>query len=197
MRKLSIILIILLFILIEIIYSSGIEYGRTIEDGRLSDSGHSWAGFGERCDGDFFLDFDLSNLTGGVQANLHLNATSRYAIGFINMGNGSLFSYLYREENKSIEHLPGQSIDYNPLAVYYVEISSAEGGVEVKVRDAKQGEAYNVIDYQDADPLPAGGIDLETLENSSAKLQNITLNCEIGEEEEEPPDLGVGYFKPP
>jgi len=191
------VLLISSLILIEVIHSSVIEYGRTIEDGRLSDSSHSWAGFRERCDGNLVLNFDLSNLTGGVQANLNLNATRRYAIGFINMGNGSLFPYLYREENESIVHFPGQPMDYDPLAVYHVEISSAEGRVEVKVRDAKQGEGYNVIDYQDADPLPTGGIDFETLENSSAKLQNITLNCEVGEEGEEPPDLGVGYFKPP
>lgn len=191
------VLLISSLILIEVIHSSGIEYGRTIEDGRLSDSGQSWDGFKERCEGNFVLDFDLSNLTGGVQANLNLNATSRYAIGFINIMNSSLISYLYREENESIEHFPGKHMDYDPLAVYHVEISSAEGGVEVKIRDAKQGEAYNVIDYQDADPLPAGGIDFETLENSSAKLQNITLNCEIGKEVEGPPDLGVGYFKPP
>lgn len=198
MRKSLMILLIPALILVGMICSTGIEYVRTIGDGKLSDSGHSWAGFKESCDGNnFVLEFNLSNLTGGVQANLNLNATNRYAIGFVNMENGSLATYLYREEMDSIEHYPGLTVPYDPLAVYRVEISSAEGRVQVNIRNVQEDEAHSVIEYEDADPLPAGAIDFETLENSSARMQNIILNCEIAEVEEEAPNLGVAYFKPP
>jgi hypothetical protein len=197
MRKRLIISLILAVVLAGMICSDGIEYGRTIYDGKLSDSGHSWAGYKERCEGDnFILEFNLNNLTGGVQANLNLNDSNRYAIGFVNLENGSLATYLYREEKENVEHFPGMTIDYDPLATYQVQISSADGEVQVSIRDAKDGKALKVIDYLDADPLPAGAIDFETLENSSARMRNVVLNCEMPAGEE-PPNLGVGYFKPP
>lgn len=191
--------LILALILAGMICSAGVEYGRTIYDGKLSDSGHSWAGNTEQCEGDdFILAFDINNLTGGVQANLNLNAPNRYAIGFVNMENGSLATYLYREEKENFEHIPGITIDYDPLLIYHVEISKHKGDVQVSIRGGTDGEALEAIDYHDADPLPPGAIDFETLEKSSVRLSDVIVNCNLPvEEEEEPPSMGVGYFKPP
>jgi hypothetical protein len=189
--------LILAMALAGIICSDGFEYSRTIYDGELSDSGHSWAGYAKHCEGDkFALIFSLKNLTGGVQANLNLNDSNRYAVGFINLENGSLATYLFRQEMGNVEHFLGKMINYDPSATYQVEISSGEGEVQVFMAGVQDDEAVKVIDYFDNDPLPAGAIDFETLEHSSVNLREVNVNCEMPTEQETP-NLGVGYFKPP
>jgi hypothetical protein len=176
--------------------SYGIEYSRSIYDGELSNSGHSWAGYAKQCGADHFaLRFNLKNLTGGVQADLNLNDSNRYAVGFINLENGSLATYLFRQEKGNIEQFPGQIINYSPLATYQVGISFWKGQVQVYMTRIPDGETVQVIDYSDKNPLPAGAIDFETLENSSASLREVAVICEMPEEENL--SLGAGSFKPP
>jgi hypothetical protein len=189
--------VILAIALAGTIFSDGIEYGRTIYDGELSDSGHSWAGYAKQCDGNQLdLRFNLKNLTGGVQANLNLNDSNRYAVGVTNLENGSLATYLFRQEKGNVEHFPGKMINYDPSATYQIEISSGKGEVQVFMMGIQDNETVKVIDYFDTDPLPAGAIDFESLENSSVNLREVAINCKIPLDEE-PPNLGVGYFKPP
>lgn len=189
--------LILALALAGIMCSDGIEYARSIYDGELSNSGHSWAGYAKQCgEEQFAIGFNLKNLTGGVQANLNLKNSNRYAVGFIDQENGSIATYLFRQKDGNIEHIPGMTIGYDPSATYHVEISSNHGEVQVTVKKIPDDDPIKVIDFYDTDPLPAGAIDFETLENSSVNLREVAVNCEAPVEEETR-SMGVGYFKEP
>ena len=179
------------------ICSAGIEYNRTIYDGEIPHSGHSWAGYAKHCElNNFTLRFNLKNLTGGVQANINLNGSNRYAIGFVNLGNGSLATYLFKQEKGKEKLFPGSVTIYDPSSTYLVEISSVNGEILVSMGEAQNGGMTRAIDYFDPKPLPSGLIDFETLENSSAKLRNVAVDCGVPVKKEQP-SMGVGYFKPP
>jgi len=197
MKRVLILSLILSMPLAGAVFSDGIEYGRTIYDGMSPNSNHSWAGYAKQCDGDQFeLRFNLGNLTGAVQANLNLNEANRYAIGFSNLENGSLATYLFRQEKENLEHNPGEIIEYDPSATYQIEISSGEGEIQVFIKDILDEETVKVMDYSDSQPLPPGAIDFESLENSSVNLGEVAISCKEPAEEEDP-SLGVGYFKEP
>ena len=197
MKRVLILSLILSMPLAGAVFSDGIEYGRTIYDGMSPNSNHSWAGYAKQCNGDQFeLRFNLGNLIGAVQANLNLNETNRYAIGFSNLENGSLATYLFRQEKENLEHNPGETIEYDPSATYQIEISSGEGEIQVFIKDIDDEEMVKVIDYSDSNPLPSGAIDFESLENSSVNLVEVAISCKEPAEEEDP-GLGVGYFKEP
>lgn len=190
-----------LFIIIAIISiwsisSAEIDYGRTIYDSILPNSGHSLAGYSGYCAEKFDFEFTFSNLTGGMHANLNLNGSNRYAIGFINLDNGSLATYLFRQEMGQIKHFSGNTIYYDPSKTYHVEIISEGGDVQAFMKGIQDANATKVIDYFDENSLPPGEIDLETLENSSVQFNQVAINCEKPGKEKLP-NLGVGYFKPP
>jgi hypothetical protein len=197
MKKDLTIILILVVALSGTICSDGIDYGRTIYDGELSNSGHSWTGYAKHCSGDHFaLKFNIKNLTGGMQVNLNLNGSNRYAIGFVDLENGSIATNLFRQEKGNVEDFPGKVLDYNPSATYQGEIVSGNARVQVFLGRLLDGDMIKVIDYFDTAPLPSGVIDFETLENSSVQLRNVTVNCEAPMEEK-PPSMGVAHFKPP
>ena len=197
MKRVWMLTLILSMPLAGAVNSDGIEYGRTIYDGMSPDSNHSWAGYAKQCDGNQFeLRFNLGNLIGVMQANLNLNDSNRYAIGFSNLENGSLATYLFRQEKENLEHNPGKAIEYDPSATYQIEISSGEGEIQVFIKDINDEEMVKVIDYSDSNPLPSGAIDFESLENSSVNLGEVAISCKEPAEEENL-SLGVGYFKEP
>lgn len=197
MKRLWAISLILALGLAGIACSAGIEYGRSIYDGELSNSGHSWAGYAKHCGEDqYAIRFNFKNLTGGVQANLNLNDSNRYAVGIIYQENGTIATYLFKQKDGNIEHVPGMTISYDPFAAYQAEISHDKGAIQVTIKKIPDGAAIKAIDYVDADPLPAGAIDFETLENSSVSLREVAVSC-IAPAKEKKNNMGVAYFKPP
>jgi hypothetical protein len=197
MKRIWTISLILALALAGITCSAGIEYGRSIYDGELSNSGHSWAGYAKHCGEDqFAIRFNFNNLTGGVQANLNLNRSNRYAVGIVDQENGTISTYLFRQKDGKIEHAPGMTISYDPSAIYQVEITHDQGEVQVTIKKIPDESAIKVIDYFDADPLPAGVIDFETLENSSVSLREVAVSC-LPPVKEENHNMGVAHFKPP
>jgi hypothetical protein len=179
-------------------------------DGELVGKGPGWAGYEKSCgNGTLSLKFNLENLTGGVQANINMNGPDHYAIGFVNMGNSALRTYLLKQVGKisssSKQQFSGGAkiynqtqIIYNQTKKYQVEVISEDGNIRVFIDKAEQefGERLPVIDYHDSNPLPPGKIDFETLENSSAILSDVITDCSPSKEEK-PPNLGIGYFKRP
>jgi hypothetical protein len=175
--------------------------GLTMQDVELTGKDIAWLGYERFCTkGSFTLSFKLENLTETMYTNTNINGLDHYAIGFINVGNGSLFTYLSKQKGtgrpSSIQKFLGRSLNYNQTQEYYVKITSEGGHIQVFVDKVGQQKApMQVIDYYDPEPLPAGKINFETFESSSSKLSEIKLAC--SSMNEEPPNLGVGYFKPP
>ncbi len=196
MNRKYILLIILAITSVWPISLASVDYGRTIYDGTLPNSGHGWANYSNQCKEKFYFEFNFNNLTGGMQANLNVNGSNRYAIGFINLGNSSLATYLFRQEKEKITYIPGKTISYHPSETYHVEAIFRERNLQALIKGVQDLNSIKIIDYSDNDPLPLGVIDLETLENSSVQFSGFTINCEEPEREKLP-NLGIGYFKRP
>jgi hypothetical protein len=194
-------------------YRSFNKEGGTTNDDELLGSGPGWAGYNESCvEGPFTLWFKLKSLQREMHANINIKNSNRYAIGFINKGNASLSTYIFRQSN-GIQPTPeqyvlGRSISYDLNREYEVEIISKNGRIQVFVNEAgKEPELMPVIDYHDPNPLPQGRIDFETLGGAIALLDDVELICSSpisnGDDKrpssmnKEPPKLGIGYFKPP
>jgi len=188
--------------------------GLSIYDGKLADSGHSWAAYGKSCEENAYtLSFRIESLIGGMNANLDLAESSRYAIGFIKMKNGSLATYLFKQSDQGAieEFFPGRPVispstkgsrivdteSQNKQTEYDVDIIFDRRNIKVFVFAVGENEGADpVIDYIDPNPLSPGAIDFENLEGSSAQLRSVLLDCSSAEDEEKPPDLGEGYFEP-
>jgi len=189
--------------------TSPTEDGWTASDGELVGTGHSWARYDKSCgDGPLALRFKIKSLVGGMHANINVNGPDRYAVGLNNTGDGLLSTYLFKQEGETVppstERLPGEPVAYSQTQEYQVDILSNNGQVQVFVHEADQeGRAQlPVIDYLDPDPLPAGRIDFEALNESLVHLSNILVICpspgEIEPNElEETPNLGDIYFERP
>lgn len=194
-------------------YNSPIEDGWTTHDGELLGRGPGWAGYNESCKGGpFTLRFKIKRLQREIHANINIKNSNLYAIGFINKENASLSTYIFKQSN-GIQPTPeqyvlGRSISYDRNREYVVEIISKNGRIQVFVNEAgNEPELMPVIDYHDPDPLPQGKIDFETLEGALALLDDVALICSSSTSADdnegspslnkEPPNLGIGYFKPP
>lgn len=199
--------------------SAELLYGKSIYDGETAGSGHSWAGNTKSCTEEpFTLRFTIWNLEGGMNVNINMNGPDRYGVGFINLENGSLATYLFKQTDTiqvdkqagDVTSLNGQQFSsipmiYNQTQVIYnqtkehqVELVSDKGHIQVFIYEAGQEKGMMpAIDYYDFNPLPPGRIDFENLENSSAEVRNIVIACAPATDEKKPPNLGVGHFKPP
>jgi hypothetical protein len=209
----SIFIIILALGLFCMTSSAMVLHGMSIYDGKLSNSGHSWMGYGKdkTCrDGPFFLNFKVDSLQGGFQANINMIQNKRYAIGFINLQNGSLSIYLFKEhEDQTKDFLEERlfPLTYYPTSAAYMEnlpstaaellvrIENDQGHIQVFVSRPDQEILRPLIDYIDDDPLPPGNIDFETLENSSAHLSEVVTSCSSPMEESN--YMGATHFKEP
>lgn len=182
---------------------SSIDNKLALQDVELVGKDAAWLDYGKTCkEESFALSFKLENLTGTMCANINVNGSDHYAIGFINLGNNSLSTYLFKQAGKvqpsSIQQFPGKSIVYNPTQEYQVKINSEGGHIQVFIdKVGQERKPTPVVDYYDPEPLPQGKIDFETIDGSSAKLRGIAFTCSSPMNEEEPPNLGIGYFKPP
>lgn len=169
-------------------------------DGELIGIGPGWSGYEKLCgNAPISLKFKLENLTGTFYTNMNINGSNRYSIGFINMGNGSLYIYLSKLLGDKVQEIDNQvRIIYDQTQKYQVEIVSENGHIQVFVDKSEQefGALLLAFDHNDPDPLPPGKIDFETLENSSVILSEITTNCSP-EIEIKRPTLGIGHFKIP
>ena len=180
------------------------------KDSELIATGAGWAGYGKSCDSELFtLRFKLENLKGRMNANINMNGSDSYAIGFVNNGNGSLNAYLAkRKANEPLSSRPQSAggskilnqtqVTYDPSQKYQVEIVHQRGNIQVLFykADPNLGGISPMIDYYDFYPLAPGKIDFETIEDSSVRISEITVVCSP-EKEEESKSLGVGYFKKP
>ena len=178
--------------------------GWTIQGDNLVGKGNSSASYRESCEeGSLNLEFILRSLEGGLQANINTNGSSRYTIGFVNNGNGSLSTYLLRQVGKiptsTIQNFPGRSIPYNTTQEYLVNITSKNQRIQVSLNKAEQKSEVTipVIDYYDSNPLSPGKIAFETLNDSIAWLNNVEVICLPSPSYKETPNLGLGYFKRP
>jgi hypothetical protein len=178
--------------------------GWTIQDDNLVGKGYGSASYRESCEeGSQTLQFILRSLEGGLQANININGSNHYTVGFINNENGSLSTYLLRQAGKvfpsMIQNFPGRSIPYNMTQEYLVNITSKNQRIQVYLNKAEQKSAamMPVIDYYDSNPLPPGKIAFETLNDSIAWLNNVEVICLPPPTDEETPNLGLGYFKRP
>jgi hypothetical protein len=175
---------------------ASVDYSQAVNDGMLPNSGHIWGTYSKQCEDKFDFEFNFNNLTGGIQADLNVKGSNRYAIGFINLENGSLATYLFRQDEAQIKQFPGKAINYTPSETYHVEAIFDEGDIRAFINGVQDANATTFIDYLDDNPLPLGEIDLETLGNSSVQFSDPVINCEKPGKEKTP-NLGVGYFKPP
>jgi hypothetical protein len=182
-----------------------LEKGWTVTQGALVGKDLSRASYGELCaEGPLTFKFNLKDLQGGLHVNINENATDKYIIGLVNIGNGTLSTYLIKQMGTfnpvTAETLSGQSIIYKPSIEHQIEIRSEEDRIRVFLSEVGANSAATVtlIDYHDPNPLPPGGVSFETQENSMVSVDSIEVTCPLSSPEEEAtPSLGLGYFKRP
>jgi len=95
-------------------------HGMSIYDGKLPGSGHSWTGvFRKACEDEpFDLSFKLDSIGGGFNCNINMLQNKRYAIGFINLYNGSLSVYLFKEYEDKTKDLLLEKLFLFDLSMY-------------------------------------------------------------------------------
>jgi hypothetical protein len=176
-----------------------LEQGWVVDDGRLNGSEHALARYmeGNWGDGRVTFKFSLVYLKGDVRANFRMSEAGSYAIGFRYTEQCLARELLYIQLLKQT----GPDEVYSTLAegtIYYdelcknVEIVTEGGNIQVYVQETApefQPYLYNifqkvqpvaaqpgpVIDYVDPAPLPPGTIAFETLEGSTAQIDDIVV----------------------
>lgn len=126
MRSICIIFAIMLVMTLTITTSTALVlHGISIYDGKLPGSGHSWSGIFKEtpCESEpFYLRFQLDSIQGGFHVNINMmkDRNNRYAIGFMNLGNGSMSVYLFEEfEDETKILIEEKLFPLNPTEIYY------------------------------------------------------------------------------
>lgn len=182
-----------------------LDNGWTINESELIGKGHSWATYENSCrEGPLTLKFKLKSLKGGLHTNINVEGADRYAIGFFSNENGSLSVYLFKQVGAIpptfAEYIQGQYLIDDTTQEHQVDIISQSERIQVYIyRLGETSEvALPVIDFIDQDPLPAGGIAFESLNDSIAKIYDVEVICpSLYSEKEELPNLGIGYGERP
>ena len=180
-----------------------LENGWTVDGSEFIGSGPGRATYNESCSREpLTFKFKLKSLEGGLSANININGSNYYAIRFFNGGNGSLNTSFFKVTGVRgrFERSYGQPTLYDPTREYQIEIYSNAGHIQVVIRKIPGQESVAmlpVIDFNTSNPLPPGNISLETIEGSIASVYDMQVNCSSQSQNEELPNLGVGYFKRP
>ena len=167
-------------------------------DGNLTGRGAGWAGYNESCgEGDLNLSFNLERLEGEMRANININGTDRYAIGFRKAMVGeftyTIQPYVLKMVGETIESDErGITKSYYSSNIYQITIISkitmADSAaisrrirtIEVYIEDMGLPRLGSkpLISYTDSDPLPPGGVDFESLEGGAyVEIYDIVLTC--------------------
>jgi len=152
---------------------SGWEITREGGSHVLSGSGHTWAGLEQGMNwSDYSFKFRLKLLTGTVHVNFRLSDIEgfrRYFVGFNSDG-----LYLNRQNGELFTELAESSHDTLLNEWQEVEIVVKDARIQVIV-DGKLS-----LDYIDSNPLRAGTVAFETLEDSRVYIDEIIVSSFSG-----------------
>ncbi|MDW7772462.1 MAG: CARDB domain-containing protein [Desulfobulbaceae bacterium] len=132
----------------------------------LQGAGHCWARLKQGQDWtDYTLHCRLKLVCGGIHLNYRVSEAGRY---FIGVREGSL--YLSKESPWGrFSELAQSQPHYRLEGWHEVSICGEGGHLQVYVDGALE------IDYTESEPLPRGGIAFETLDDSLAYVEDITV----------------------
>ncbi|MEA3291119.1 MAG: caspase family protein [Pseudomonadota bacterium] len=152
-----------------------LESGWVVDGGALVGEGHKWARYrdGHWGDGRLIVSFKLRKLAGVVHANVLVSETGRYAVSLhrephTNRLRVVLFKQLWPDTF------------FNDLAI--AEIKDYGSGIAPEIAIVSEGgfievllDGRTILHYQDPSPLPPGTIAFETLDGSSAQVDDIIV----------------------
>lgn len=143
--------------------------------GLLTGRGHGWATYTRGNWDNMTLSFTLRGLTGTLHASILLaDGPSRYLVGLQNLGD-SIHVYLERQDgpNTFSGQLAGADFSFSreDFKLYGLLVQITADGPNVRVR--LNGET--VIEYDDPNRLPGGTIAFETLDNSLAAVDDVSV----------------------
>jgi len=152
-----------------------LERGWTVESGQLIGREHHWARYeGDEWSGDrLMLRFALSSLKGRLHANFLDGDAGRYYVGI--GSDGRIVDQLYLKK----QYGPGRFVDLaeapplrilvTPRKPLIVTITCDGGRIDVSI------DGKSVLRYADRQPLPAGIVAFETLEETFAVIDNVEI----------------------
>ncbi|MFQ5811482.1 MAG: WD40/YVTN/BNR-like repeat-containing protein, partial [Armatimonadota bacterium] len=143
----------------------------------LRGSGHDWAGLMEGAWESYALRVRINLLRGGVHINYRVDGPRRYFVG-LRPPAVYLSKQLGPEEFSPILAEAEASVGLRRW--HDVEVAGIGGRLTVRV-DGRQ-----VLEYVDPAPLPGGGIAFETLEETEAYIDDVTV-VSVGGRFEPPP----------
>ena len=166
-----------------------------VDAGALNGYGHVWAvyekGFHWGESGIYTYRIRFAYLEGGLNVNLQVGETGRYAIELQDM-DGRLHVGLLREypSREFVEVIAPRDTGY-ALADrpdgFAVEVRAGENRIEVTL----EGHDHNpTLTFKEPDPLPPGTLAFETYENSATQITKV----EVWGPAQQPvalPDLGI------
>jgi len=146
---------------------SGWEIAKDREGGKLLHGvGHSWARLAHKQWSDYRLRLKLYLVRGAIHVNFRVSGIRRYFIRF-EAGGTSLSRQ--NSEHEFLGDLAQDNRGCAPERWYTVEISGQGEKLVVSVDGAQR------LEYRDADPLRTGGIAFETLDDSEAYIDDVTV----------------------
>ncbi|MFW6101048.1 MAG: CARDB domain-containing protein [Bacteroidota bacterium] len=172
-----------------------LEQPWVVDGGMLNGRGHSWAIYNP---GNWeSARIALRLQTTGVHVDIGYSDKGRYVVS-IREENGRLVISLFKQlwPDTFFNNLASQATNFATNSIHFVQMTIGEGRIRVSVNQQQ------MIDYVDSDPLPPGTIAFETLDNTYAQIDDITLVGTRGSESVKPvpqpqsqPDLTPGRVK--
>ena len=130
----------------------------------LGGSGHKWASLSNHSWTDYRVVFRLKLDSGTIHLNYRISENGRYFVGFSDWG-----LYITRQVNDNFTDLTNVE-KYHSLGRWYtVEIAGWGGHIAVYV------DGILEMQYEDRDYLRSGSIAFETLDNTSAQVDDIEV----------------------
>lgn len=165
---------------------NSIDGGRwLVEDGRLIGSGHVFAQYLRQKwgEGPHTLEFDLVDLSvgGGLNINVQYSDQGRYFITVMRLDDSHLHVAIERNLWNQPPEGPMASNDGQPFTYpygreYHLSILFGDGQISVFLSSGKNLENLAVVSVQDPNPLPPGGISLESLAGPQVVLDNLVVS---------------------
>jgi hypothetical protein len=153
-----------------------LERGWSVQQHALAGRGHHWARYPAGFWENMRLSFRLKVWNQGMHANVRVSDTGRYAVGF-RVEDDVLHVYLFKE----LWHI--QPSVFRQLAQRRTGVEPKQQGLraEIAVEDGTIMVRINtklVLKTHDPNPLPAGSIAFETLDEGTALIDDIVVRAE-------------------
>jgi tRNA A-37 threonylcarbamoyl transferase component Bud32 len=146
-----------------------LDPGWGVIDGALCGKGHQWANFLKDTWRDYREAFRLRLEQGQLHVNYRVRSDpfSRYFAVF----DPKMVLLAKQEGDKFNDSLRSRPFVFSPGEWYYVEVLGQ--GPRIMVTVNKE----TVLDFTDVAPIPEGGISFETLDNTTACLDDVEINA--------------------